>query len=393
MTTRASFNGTSAAEMEFEDEWETSSGHAYNTPEFEDEWEIQGGSHYYSPEMEDETARILPLIAKVETRLLPRAMRVGYNLMRAQGLHSGSRSANGVWPAETRNRQISGLFYQLGRIFAQGESEAAAHEAYLFGTNEFETEIAAHSLAQEAALTEVMGAEAAHTGSESEAQALLGAALPLSMRVVGGRIGTRRLTPTLMRVNAQLVLQLHRQDKDGRQLLRAMPAVQRRTICSLNAAQRAGIPVTPALASQVMTGQAARVLSTPQIARRALVRNMMVRRNTVAPGHLRGSQHGTRWPRYPRYPGYHAGTRPRGPGMQVPGYRPGMRYPAQSGPSSGMRVPRGPARVGPFMSGRPVSRPHPSMSQPISHPRPMMSKPPVSRPHSVAAGRPVRRPR
>jgi len=390
MTTRASFNGTSAAEMEFEDEWETSAGHAYHTPEFEDEWEIQGGSHYYSPEMEDETARILPLIAKVEARLLPRAMRAGYNLMRAQGLRSGSRSANGAWPAESRNRQISGLFYQLGRIFAQGESEAAAQEAYLFGTNEFETEIAAHHLAQEAALTEVMGAEAAHTGSESEAQALLGAALPLSMQVVGGRISTRRLTPTLMRVNAQLVLYLHRQDKDGRQLLRAMPAVQRRTISSLNAAQRAGIPVTPALASQVMTGQAARVLSTPQIARRALVRNMMVRRNTVAPGHLRGSQHATRWP---RYPGYHAGSRPRGPGMQVPGYRPGMkpmgpghrpgmRYPAQSGPSPGMQVPRGPTRVGPFMSGRPVS-----------HPRPMMSRPPVTRSHSVAAGRAVRRPR
>src|SRR5947207_2755416 len=73
MTTRASLNGTSAAEMEFEaaqysnpysnpemeEEWEAHEGSPYSSPEMEEEWETHEGSHYsnpYSnPEMEWET--------------------------------------------------------------------------------------------------------------------------------------------------------------------------------------------------------------------------------------------------------------------------------------------------------------------------------------------------
>src|SRR2546430_11488115 len=72
MTTRASLNGTSAAEMEFEaaqysnpysnpemeEEWEAHEGSPYSSPEMEEEWETHEGSHYsnpYSnPEMEEE---------------------------------------------------------------------------------------------------------------------------------------------------------------------------------------------------------------------------------------------------------------------------------------------------------------------------------------------------
>src|SRR5436309_14966008 len=72
MTTRASLNGTSAAETEFEaahysnpeteEEWEMHEGshysNPYSNPELEEEWEMHEGSHYsnpYSnPEMEEE---------------------------------------------------------------------------------------------------------------------------------------------------------------------------------------------------------------------------------------------------------------------------------------------------------------------------------------------------
>src|SRR5438876_3554392 len=291
MTTRASFNGTSAAEMEFEaahysnpemeEEWESPEGHPYSNPysnpEMEEEWESPEGhpysnpysnpemeeewespeGHPYSnpysnPEFEDEAGLLMPLITRMAKAALPQAKRiamgVGSNLLSQLG-----QGQAGSQPAHShRSRQIAALFHRLGRLFAQAESETATQEAHLFGTNEYETEVAAHEIAQEAALTEVMAAEASHTESESEAQALLGAALPISMRVMGGRIGIRRLTPALLRVNAQLVLNLHRQGAPGRQLLRVMPSVQRRTVSTLGAMQRSGQPVTPAVAANVM---------------------------------------------------------------------------------------------------------------------------------------------
>src|SRR5256714_1025466 len=204
MTTRASFNGTSAAEMEFEaahysnpemeEEWETPEGHPhsnpYSNPEMEEEWETPEGhpysNPYSNPEFEDEAGFLMPLITRMAKAALPQAKRiamgVGSNLLRQLG-----QGQAGTQPAHShRSRQIAALFHRLGRLFAQAESETATQEAHLFGTNEYETEVAAHEIAQEAALTEVMAAEASHTASESQAQALLGAAIPPSIPVIGG---------------------------------------------------------------------------------------------------------------------------------------------------------------------------------------------------------------
>jgi hypothetical protein len=339
MTTRASQNGTGAAEMEFEaahysspemeGEWEEedySNPEGYSTPEMEEEleaqesshyshpelewethetshysnpysspeleWETHETSHYSNPEMEWETHegshynphsnpemeadRFFPLITKAAKLVLPHAkrlaMRVGRNIL------SPTRQAS-----SGRNQQIAALMRQLQQVLAQGESEATAHEAHLFGANEFEAEVGAHEAAHHAALAEVLAAEASHTESESEAQALLGAALPISIRVMGGRVALQRVTPTLVQANARLVLSLHRQGGPGRQLLRAVPSIQRRTVSSLKAIAQSGRPITPTIAAQVMAGQAARVLSTPKTCGRALVRNMVIRKNTVAP--------------------------------------------------------------------------------------------------------------
>src|SRR5438128_1194576 len=125
MTTRASLNGTSAAEMEFEaahysnpemeeewemhegshysnpysnpeleEEWEMHEGSPYSNPETEEEWEMHEASHYSnpysnpewemheashysnpysSPEFEDESDRFFPLIG-LATKLLPHAI-------------------------------------------------------------------------------------------------------------------------------------------------------------------------------------------------------------------------------------------------------------------------------------------------------------------------------
>lgn len=160
--------------------------------------------------------------------------------------------------------------------------EAEQLESELFGSNEFEGELAAHETAHEAALTEVLAAEAAHTESESEAEALLGAALPITITIMGGSRVLRTVQPTLAQANARLVRSIRRSGPSGPQLLRTVPSIQRRTVASLRAAQRAGQPVTPSLVSRVTAGQAARVLGTPHLCGRAIVRNTAIRQSTVA---------------------------------------------------------------------------------------------------------------
>ena len=191
----------------------------------------------------------------------------------------GGASAGGS--AAQSSQTVAGLFAQLSRIFGQAESEAEAQEAAMFGANEAEGEIAAHEAAHEAALTEVMAAEASHSESESEAEALLGAALPVTIRIMGGQRALRQVTPALAVANANLVRSLHGQGGAGRQLLRTVPSIQRRTVAGLRVAQRAGRPITPALATQIMAGQAAHVLGTPAVCGRALARNVTIRQATV----------------------------------------------------------------------------------------------------------------
>jgi hypothetical protein len=156
-------------------------------------------------------------------------------------------------------------------------------EAEFFGANEFEGELAGHEAAHEAALTEVLAAEAAHTESESEAEALLGMSLPIMIRVMGDQRALRPVMPTLARGNARLVRSLHRSGPTGRQLLRAVPAIHRRALASLRAARRRGRPITPTLVARVLAGQTARVLGSPTVLGRALVRNTAIRQRTVAP--------------------------------------------------------------------------------------------------------------
>ncbi len=144
-------------------------------------------------------------------------------------------------------------------------------------------ELAASEVAHEAALTEVMAAEATHTASESEAESLLGATLPITITIMGGSRAVRPVFPSLVQANRRLVRGIRASGPAGPQLLRVVPAIQRRTIASLRAARRAGHPVTPQLATRVMAGHAARVLSNPRLCGHTLVRNAAIRHTTVAP--------------------------------------------------------------------------------------------------------------
>jgi len=259
-------------ESEDETEWEsleTVPGQGFAAQELnEDEWETPE-THEMSP----------PRFAR---RPLVRAARRLVPLARA-AMPGVVRSILGV--------PVGDLMRQLGGVLREGEHEATEFEAQLFGANEAEGEIASHESAHEAALTEVLAAEAAHTEHVGEAQALLGAALPITSRIMGSGPGVQRVMPTLIRANARMVSSLRRggtelhpdETKKLRQLLRLFPTAYRRAIASLIAAEGAGRQLTPVLAAQVLAAQTARVLGSPAVSGPALVRNAAIRQTTVAP--------------------------------------------------------------------------------------------------------------
>ena len=134
-------------------------------------------------------------------------------------------------------------------------------------------------------LTEVLAAQAAEASHESEAEAAIGATLPITITIMGGRRALRRVMPVLATANGTLARTLRRQGGPaGGNLLRTIPAIQRRAVASLHAAARRGQPITPQLAVRTFAAAASRTLSNPPAVARAITRNIALRQ-TVAPPH------------------------------------------------------------------------------------------------------------
>jgi hypothetical protein len=203
----------------------------------------------------------------------------------APGGDAGPGPSGSPFPQPTPQPPMSlgTILRGLSQVLNLGDAVAQEAEASLFGANELQAELANHETAHEAALTEVLAAEAAHATTEAEAEALLGSALPITIRVMSGSRATRSLTPTLTRANARLVSSLRRSGPGGPQLLRAVPAIQRRTIATIREARRNGRPIGHRMVGPIMAAQAARVLGSPHTCGRTLVRNVAIRQGTVAP--------------------------------------------------------------------------------------------------------------
>jgi len=283
-------------------EWEHPETHeSHETHEWE--WEGEGEADPFLPFLLPLAAKALPMLGKAVMpairRLIPAARRAVGSTIRnilapSRGPGPGAAAPAGAAPGGVacpgcgvgnRRQHALRLIRELHGIVLRGEAEAEAAEAALFGTAEAEWE-SGHPAAQEAALTEVLAAEAAHTASETEAEALLGAALPITIRIITGRRRLRRVTPALVSANARLVRGLRRSGPSGPALLRVVPKIQRNTVATIRHAQRMGRPVPPSMVAPIMAAQAARVLGTPHKCGPALLRNAIIRQRTVAPaGH------------------------------------------------------------------------------------------------------------
>jgi hypothetical protein len=167
-------------------------------------------------------------------------------------------------------------------LLQKGDRYSRQKEAEFFGIYEADIEIANTGVAHEAALMEVLAAEASHTHSESEAAALIGTTLPFTFRVMDARQLLRPVLPVLLVATTRLVRFLHHHSRGSRRLLRLVPIILRRTIASLLVVRRWGCPITSALIGCVMATQTKRVFGNTRLVTHSITRNALIRFSTVA---------------------------------------------------------------------------------------------------------------
>lgn len=98
---------------------------------------------------------------------------------------------------------------------------------------------------------------------------------------MGGSGVLRSIMPTLVLANARLVRLLHQQGSPGRRLLRLVPSILRRTIASLQAAHKAGRPISSDLALRLMANHASRVFGNSQVVTSGIIRNAVLQKRTT----------------------------------------------------------------------------------------------------------------
>jgi hypothetical protein len=131
---------------------------------------------------------------------------------------------------------------------------------------EYEMELEARPVGpiQAQALMEHLGHAATQSESEAEAEAFVGALIPLAARLIP------RVAPAIMRAAPGLirgatgVVRTLRRNPATRPLVRAVPSIVRRTAGTIAQNIARGQPVTPQTAVRALAQQTARVLNNPQ---------------------------------------------------------------------------------------------------------------------------------
>lgn len=293
-----------------EAEWEALTGlpefEGYTSPaqaapeHFEYEWEGAGAVGEADP--------LLPLMAAAPlmAKLGPLAMKYGLPLAKKLMPHAGKaarqvlrsllggrrrrRPTSSGFPPLPGTAGIGGLSPQavaqllrrLSGALAEGEQVAVEAEAVYFGETVAEGELGAGTAAHEAALTEVLAAEAAHAELTGEAESLCAATIPMVISIVPAGGLCRPYVPALIAANRGLVQGLRSSGPAGRQMLRVTPAVYRRTVATLARGVQSGRPLPVDLVPVVVAGHARRMLGNRSALASAVARNVAVRRATVA---------------------------------------------------------------------------------------------------------------
>ncbi len=173
---------------------------------------------------------------------------------------------------------LGGIAQALGGLLGESEYEAefefeAEAEAEEEGEYEDEDEAFVNPIRRiypDAELMAHLSAQAARSESEEEAEAFIGALIPLAARLIP-RAATliHRNAPTLIRGATRLAGQLRRQPRT-RRLLSTLPVVLQRTAQSLSDQAAAGRAINPAGVLDTLGTIAQRLLSDPADCRRVV---------------------------------------------------------------------------------------------------------------------------
>ncbi len=167
---------------------------------------------------------------------------------------------------------------QLKELEMEIESELETQEVAaesVISEQELEYELqesADRELTEHEQLNELMAHNAAQSGSEAEAEALIGAAATMALSA-RDRAALRRLVPDLVR-GAAVLTRVLRLRPTTKPMIRAVPLIVRSTTRMLRRGALQGRPVTRRGAATIMARQTRRVLSSPRICARVLSRNV-----------------------------------------------------------------------------------------------------------------------
>jgi hypothetical protein len=247
-------------------------------PEYEDESELEWeGEPELEWEGETDSEEFFRRLAGLARRAAtsPRLRRAARAAARAAGRGLGDvGAALGGRPGSTGARVGGAAGAALGRVLADLFPRSGDPELEL----EWEAEANPIRRVYPDALMEHLAHRAAETESEAEAEALIGALIPLAARVVP------RAAPAIMRASPQLArgiagaTRVLRASPATRPLVRTMPQIARRTAASIARQAAGGRPVTPQRAVTTLARQTSRTLSSPRQCVAAYRRNQALDR-------------------------------------------------------------------------------------------------------------------
>jgi hypothetical protein len=234
-------------EEELEQEWEEEVESELGRAEAEEEYELED-------ELEDEFA----------------GEQFGGGLDRALGgfVARGSEGEEEIEGEIEGEAEAEFEFEFEAEAEAEGEYETELEEEWEEEAEQFVNPI--QRIYRDAELMAHLSTRAAQTESEDEAEAFIGALVPIAARLIprAGRLLTRN-APTLIRGVSRLTLQLRR-NPATRRFIRAIPVILQRTAQSLADQAARGRPITADTVIQTLTRVAARVLGRPAYRRRAV---------------------------------------------------------------------------------------------------------------------------
>lgn len=236
-------------EGEYEDE-------GFGDLEFEYEDENEGFG-----DREDEGEPFLPALLPIAKMALPLIGGLFRRRKRAREFEDENSGDQ-----EYEDEQFLGsLMGGLGKALGLGEGEFEDESFF---------EVAQNVGAKPPAMAEVLAALASEARSDSEAEALIGAATVMTLTPRERRT-LERLIPQLLRAMA-ILTKLLRRRTGTRRVIRVIPSVVKATSVPLVRAAVRGYPPTTSVVGRVLTRQTRTALTNPSVTNAALRRNTTV---------------------------------------------------------------------------------------------------------------------